>query len=163
VNYWLQEEKKTQLSGTVLAGPAAVFGATPEFTNQMTTVVELRVLHNWSRYFTQIVQADMGWAHNPAGGGAAWYSLLGIGIVHMSKTLDLNLRGEWFDDQDGSRIGIPAQYGELTLGLNYMPRKWLNFRPELRGDFADAPVFGPAGSSLDQSQLTAAIECLIKF
>lgn len=163
VNYWLQEEKRTQLSGTVLTGPGAVFGATPELTNQMTTVVELRALHHWSRFFTQIVQADMGWADTPGGGTAAWYSLMGIGIAHVSETVDLNVRGEWFDDSDGSRIGIPGHYGAVTLGLNCMPRKWLNFRPEVRGDFADTPAFGPPGSRLDRSQLTAAVECLIKF
>src|SRR5439155_10987277 len=66
VNYWLQEEKKTQLTASLHLGRDAIFAA-PGLAGDFDTVVELRVLHNWNKYFTQIVQSNMGWDNNVPG------------------------------------------------------------------------------------------------
>jgi hypothetical protein len=69
--------------------------------------------------------------------------------------LDVNTRAEWFDDADGSRTGKKAKYGEMTAGLNVMPKRTFNLRPEVRYDLASNAVFGPgrcieaAESSMD--------------
>jgi hypothetical protein len=57
------------------------------------------------------------------------------------------LRGEWFRDQDGYRVGYPARtyagtnsgssYYAVTAGLTYKPTTWLNLRPNVRYDWAD--------------------------
>ena len=40
-------------------------------------------------------------------------------------------------------FGIPhTNYYETTLGLDYHPKKWLQFRPEIRYDHADHDAFG---------------------
>jgi hypothetical protein len=85
-------------------------------------------------------------------------------IVHAHRLLDVNSRAEWFDDIDASRIGKRANYGEITMGVNFMPTASVNFRPEVRWDGADSPVFGPTTAShLESHQWTYAVEMLLKF
>jgi hypothetical protein len=87
-----------------------------------------------------------------------------MAIIHAHRLLDVNFRAEWFYDVDGSRIGTPGHYAELTSGLNITPKRWLNFRPEVRWDCADHSVFGPANdTSRSSDQWTAAVEMLVKF
>ena len=59
-----------------------------------------------------------------------------IGLFHVTNTLDINGRAEWFDDAKGTRTGIETNYAEVTGGINWHPLRWLEFRPEIRGDFA---------------------------
>ena len=80
VNYWLTEEKKTMLTASVQAGPDAIFAA-PGLAGDFDTVVELRVLHNFSECFTQVVQSNMGWDRNTPVGTGSWYGVYGISIV----------------------------------------------------------------------------------
>jgi hypothetical protein len=162
INYWLQEDKKTLLTASIHAGPDAIFAA-PGLAGDFDTVVELRIQQNWNEYFTQIIQSNMGWDTNTPVGTGSWYGLYTIGIVHLNCTLDALVRAEWFDDVRGTRTGVDANYGEITLGTNWHPNKYLEFRPEIRGDFADKPAFGPGGSFRDHSQLTVAVSALIKF
>jgi hypothetical protein len=162
VNYWVTEEKKTLLSASVHAGRDAIFAA-PGLGGDFDTVVELRVQHNWSEYFTQIVQSDMGWDSNTPVGTGSWYSLYTIGILHLSCKLDALARVEWFDDVRGTRTGIDTNYEEVTLGTNWHPNKYLEIRPEIRGDFAGKPAFGRGGVPRDRAQLTSVISALIKF
>ena len=72
--------------------------------------------------------------------------------------------GEWFWNKEGARTGNAAHYGEVAVGLNIMPNRWINFRPELRGDFASEPAFGSVSSShRERSQFTAAFDVILKF
>ena len=41
--------------------------------------------------------------------------------------------------------------------------KALSIRPEIRGDFADKPVFGNVANPVNKSQLTLAMDVLFKF
>lgn len=164
VNYWLTDQKRTKLSAAVYTGPGSILAFQPAAEGRNETMVELRVQHDWTPRVTQVVEANMGWATGVPGlGTGSWYGVYTIGIFHLTPKLDLNGRAEWFDDVNGTRTGFAANYGEVTLGLNYMPRPWLNFRPELRGDFAGQPVFGSGPTGRARNQLTAAAEILIKF
>ena len=78
----------------------------------------------------------------------------------MAPKLDLNLRAEWFDDCQGTRTGFARNYYEATIGFDYHPVKALRLRPEVRGDFADGPVFN---NGRDRNQLTIGIEALFQF
>lgn len=163
VNYWLTEEEKTRLTGSVYAGPDAIFAA-PGLAGDFVTMVELRVQQNWSERFTQIVQSNMGWdADTPVGTGS-FYGLYTIGIFHLSTNLDAIFRAEWFDDVEGTRTGFDTNYSEVTLGVNWHPAECLEIRPEVRGDFAGEPAFGGGGNAGGNfSQLTGVISALIKF
>jgi hypothetical protein len=87
-----------------------------------------------------------------------------MAIIHAHRMLDINLRAEWFDDVNGSRIGTRANYFELTSGLNIMPTCWLDFRPEIRWDGASRSVFGPeTETSRKGDQWTFAVDMLVKF
>ena len=80
----------------------------------------------------------MGWDANTPVGTGSWYGLYTIGIYHLTNKFDLIGRAEWFDDVKGTRTGINTNYSEVTGGLNWHPLRWLEFRPEIRGDFAGA-------------------------
>ncbi|MDG3002837.1 outer membrane beta-barrel protein [Paludisphaera mucosa] len=162
VNYWLTDEQKTRLTGSVYAGPNAIFAA-PGMAGDFNTTVELRVQQNWTQRFTQIVQSNMGWDSDTPVGTGSWYGVYTIGIYHLSDKVDALARGEWFTDVKGTRTGISTDYSEVTLGLNWHPVKYLDVRPEIRGDFAGAPAFGVNGAHTDFSQLTGGISCLVKF
>ena len=159
VNYWTSQEKNTLLSASIYLGNNAIFAA-PGLAGDFDTTIELRVQHNWSKWLTQIVQSDMGWdSHTPCGTGQ-WYGLYTILVYHLTPCLDLNARNEWFDDVHGTRTGFATNYNETTLGFDYHPKKCLSIRPEVRGDFAEDPVWR---NGRDKSQLTAAVDVLLKF
>jgi hypothetical protein len=163
VNYWLTEEKKTLVSASIYLGNNAIFAA-PGLAGDFDTTVEFRVQRTVSDRLTVIFQSDNGWDSNvPGVGTGSWYSAYLIGIYHLTEKVDLGLRPEWFYDKDGTRIGFGKNnYEEVTFNVNYHPTKFVEFRPEVRGDFAsNRPAFGPRGDQ--RSQLTAAFEVLLKF
>jgi Putative beta-barrel porin-2, OmpL-like. bbp2 len=162
VNYWLQDEKRTRLTASVYCGPHALFAA-PGLSGTYDAMTELRVQQDWGPRFTQVLQCNMGWDANTPVGTGSWYGLYLINIFHMSSTVDLLCRAEWFDDVKGTRTGVDTNYSEVTLGLNWHPIKCLELRPEIRGDFAGAPAFGTGGTHVERSQLTGGISALIKF
>ena len=163
VDYWLTDERKTRLTGSVYLGPNALFSA-PGLNGTFDTMVEMRIQQNWSERFTQVVQCNMGWdANTPVGTGGA-YGIYTIGIFHLADSLDFLARGEWFKDAQGVRTGFAADYSEVTLGVNFHPVSWLEIRPEVRGDFASEAAFGGGGSGGgNYSQLTSVISTLLKF
>ncbi len=161
-NYWLTDEQRTRLTASVYAGPHALFAA-PGLAGDFDTMVELRIQHDWNERFTQVVQNNMGWFSNTPVGTASAYGLYLINILHVTPHWDALLRAEWFDDVKGTRTGINANYAEVTIGPNWHPVKFLEIRPEIRGDFASAPAFGVNGAHTHQSQLTGVISFLVKF
>lgn len=161
-NYWLTDERRTRLTGSVYAGPDAIFAA-PGMNGDFVTMVELRIQQNWTDRFTQIVQSNMGWDRNTPVGTGAFYGVYTIGIFHVAENIDAQFRAEWFDDSQGTRTGIDTNYAEVTLGLNWYPTKFLEIRPEIRGDFAGKPAFGVGGRNDHFSQLTGGISAMLKF
>ena len=162
VNYWLTDERQTRLTASVYTGPNAIFAA-PKMAGDFDTVVELRLQQNWTERFTQIIQSNMGWDANTPVGTGSWYGLYTIGIFHLTPKIDTNFRAEWFDDVKGTRTGIDTNYEEVTLGLNWHPIKYLDIRPEIRGDFAGQNAFGVNGEHTHRSQLSGGISFLVKF
>jgi hypothetical protein len=168
VNYWLQPEKRTLLTASVQTGRDAVLAA-PGFGGAYDTIVELRVQQNWSAVLTQVLQSNMGWSSSapdvPAfiSSRGEWYGLYTILILHYNPSVDLLTRAEWFNDVHGTRTGVATAFEEVTVGLDIHPVPWMSIRPEVRGDFAGRPAFGPGGAHLNRSQLTSAIDLLLKF
>ena len=162
VNYWVQEERRTRLTASVYAGPNAIFAA-PGLAGDFVTMVELRLQQDWTQRFTQVFQNNMGWDANTPVGTGAWYGLYNINIFHATSTLDLNSRFEWFDDVHGTRTGVSTDYCEVTMGMNWHPTRFLEVRPEIRGDFAGAPAYGINGAHTYHSQLSGGISFVVKF
>src|SRR6516165_5929189 len=71
-----------------------------------------------------------------SGGTGSWYGIYTIDIFHLTSEFDTIIQAEWFDDINGTRTGIKANYEEVTLGFNLHLIKYLEIRPEIRGDFA---------------------------
>ncbi len=163
VNYWLDEEKNTLVSASTYLGHYAIFAA-PQFTSRQEEdyTFELRLQHKFNKCLEMIIQSDDGFATEVpnAPHGGQWYSLYDILIYHMSCTLDLNGRAEWFLDNHGTRTGIATDYYELTVGLDYHPVKALRIRPEVRWDVADDPVWH---GGRDKSLLTVAADAIFSF
>ncbi len=168
LTYWLDEEaKNTKVWTTVLTGPVS------EFSGGNTTVLELGFQHNWSKCVYQIIDTQMVWSKAPVFGpvkpgyNEAAYDVYTYIGRHMTKTLDINSRFEWYDDGDG--LGYPGGFGNgrhtdyyaVTLGPDYHPYKWIQFRPEIRYDYATQPNFGPLNDK--RNQLSVAAEVLFKF
>jgi hypothetical protein len=163
VNYWLTDERKTRLTGSIYLGPDAIFAA-PGMNGNFVTMLELRLQQDWTERFTQVVQSNMGWDSSTPVGTGSWYGVYTQGVYHWTPQCDTNFRVEWFDDVQGTRTGFAADYTELTLGLNWHPCKYIEIRPEIRGDFASEAAFGGGGSNGGNfSQLTGVISALVKF
>jgi hypothetical protein len=164
--YWLGPGSRTKLVGTFYTGPQPIAAAKGHI-GKWQTEVELQLIHNVNRRLTLVSETNLGWdTRDPANNlrTSKWFGTYGMGIIHVHRLLDVNSRAELFDDIDGSRIGQRADYGEIAMGLNFMPARSVNFRPEIRWDVAGSPVFGPTTAShLQSHQWTYAVEMLIKF
>ena len=164
--YWLDSEKHTKLIGTFYTGPQPIAAAKGHI-GKWQTETELQLIHDVNRRLTLVSETNLGWdTRDPANHlqTSKWYGTYGMSIIHVHRLLDVNSRAEWFDDADGSRIGTRGHYGEISTGVNFMPARMINFRPELRWDIAGTPVFGPTSTLNPKShQWSGAVEMLLKF
>ena len=92
-----------------------------------------------------------------------FYTYLGY---HLNKCIDINSRFEWYNDINGldyaGGFGKPhTDYYAATLGVDYHPYKWVQFRPEIRYDFADHAAFGRNYDK--RNQLSISADMLFKF
>ncbi len=168
LTYWLDEDaKKTKVWTTILTGP------TSRHSGANTTVLELGLQQNWNETWYQIVDTQMVWSKGPVaavptpGYNENAYDVYTYIGAHLNKCWDVNSRFEWYDDVDGLGYaggfgnGRHTDYYEVTLGPDYHPHKWIQFRPEIRYDYATHPNFGPQNDK--QKQLSLAAEMLFKF
>jgi len=168
INYWLDcDAKTTKIWTTVLTGPTGRF----ERSGNSTTV-EFGILHNWNKYVYTILDTQMTYSKAPIffNPGPNYqeraYDVYMYTGVHLNCTWDATARLEWYRDQDGGGypggFGVPrTSFWAPTLGLNYHPTKWAEFRPEIRYDYATNPIFG---RNLDhKNQLSISADILLKF
>jgi len=101
-------------------------------------------------------------------GAKQWGGVAGYVSYAIDPHLTLNTRLEWYrDDADGFSTGasVSANYYEATAGVAIKPfpkDKFLSkllFRPEVRYDHSDQPVF----NSGDKDQLTFSVNALFTF
>ena len=164
--YWLDSKKRTKFIGTFYTGPQPIAAAMGH-VGKWQSETEVQLIHDVNRRLTLVSETNLGWDTRDPGNKlqtSRWVGTYGMAIIHAHRRLDVNARAECFNDIDGSSIGTRANYGEITSGINFMPTRSINFRPEVRWDGADGPVFGPTGAShLHGHQWTYAFETLIKF
>ena len=101
-----------------------------------------------------------GFLPSDTGGNGKWWGFSGILSQDITDSFGLAFRGEYFDDNDGARLGVSGlRLWEVTLTANIKIRENLLVRPEIRYDDADDDeVF--AGSD---NQLTTAIGVAYMF
>jgi Putative beta-barrel porin-2, OmpL-like. bbp2 len=123
----------------------------------------------------------VGAAVTPGGNAAQWYGAALYGNYKFNSMFAFNIRTEWYRDQGGFSVGgtnqgvaTSANYYEATVGCQIHPLpndnilQWLQFRPELRVDWSDRPVYnqahvGSGGLTGDYSELTFAFDALMQF
>lgn len=97
-------------------------------------------------------------------GGAVWQGIAGyIDYKFNDKWLG-SLRGEIYSDRNGYTTGVRQNWREVTLTLNYRPKKYLLFRGETRHDFSNVSSFvNASGSGVSNNNQSYALEGVYIF
>lgn len=157
--------KNNTILGSVFTGPKPAAVATGH-AGSWQTVAEAELRHDWSPHVTQAILVNSSWnsKDQKTHGTTATHGAFTITTVHLNKQLDLNTREEWFYDAHGLRTGVPGHFVETTAGVNIMPNRWVNFRPEVRGDFSGQRSFGALNATRwKRNQLTVGFDLILKF
>ena len=142
---WTSNDKGTSANIT------GTYSATSEQSSNAWAMYSIVLKHNITDKTHLMVQHDHGFANGILIGGTPtdteWYGINTHLTYDIKDNLVAGLRGEWFRDQDGYRVGYPARtyagtnsgssYYAVTAGLTYKPTTWLNLRPNVRYDWAD--------------------------
>ncbi len=76
-------------------------------------------------------------------GNGKWWGASTIVSRDITDSINLALRGEFFDDNDGARLGFThLRIYEATFTTNIKIRQNLMVRPEIRYDHANLDIFG---------------------
>jgi hypothetical protein len=161
----------------VIAGEEPVAAAPPSAKNtarwtisNVLTVKTFDPLNLSAEYtYGQQNNASLGGTLN-----AAWQGLAAIASYGWTDRFTTALRGEFFHDRNGARIGGDADghanvtVGEFTLTGAYKFTKMLLGRAEVRQDWADGKVFrvgdGSRGNNpADKSQTTIALQLIYTY
>jgi hypothetical protein len=79
-------------------------------------------------------------AVNP-GRHSTWVGASGIITYQLTDRFSTAVRGEWFDDAQGSRTGVQQELWEVTVDFKAMLSEYIYTRIEYRHDESDEPVF----------------------
>lgn len=111
-------------------------------------VVDLVATWKITDRFSLGVNTDYGTEANAvtAGENAVWKGVAAYAKLTVAEPFTLALRGEYFEDHDGARTGLPQILKELTLTPEYHPAKNIAVRADLRMDFSTENVFDKDGT-----------------
>jgi hypothetical protein len=134
-------------------------------------ILEARPTDKWEYVFHQWLgtQAD----GSPTGETALWTGIDQYLYYSVSEKWKAGARFEWFQDTDGTRVGLnrPANpnkpplsgnFFSLTVGPNWLPTENLLIRPELRWDFYDGSA-QPYADGTRSQQLMLGFDIILKF
>lgn len=137
-----------------------------ELKSTHRSLSSLVITHSFSDKIRYVVQQDIGFQEHATKlyTQALWYGINQYLIYDVSDAFSLGLRGEWFRDNNGTRlpINLPGDYFALTAGVNWKPLTWLKCRPEIRYDWADASQ-NIYDNQSRQQQLAVAMDIIITF
>jgi hypothetical protein len=147
-------------------------GSLSEVSGQDVNLYSVVFKQTVGEHWHYTLQHDYGWTNSVEGNpGAQWYGVVGYLTHEVSQQLGLGLRLEWFRDDDGTRVGLPARkpaltghaanYYAATVGANWKPRPWLNLRPSVRYDISDGWSAFDAGQS--ERQLLVSADVVVTF
>lgn len=133
-----------------------LFQPAPPLTSANRTryslICEYRPSRNWEYLFHQWLGTQ---AKGLADGGTAlWVGIDQYLYYRVSDAWAWGARFEWFQDTDGTRVGLnrpsnpnhvplPGNFYSLTLGPNWTPTANFLLRPAFRWDFFGGPYGGP--------------------
>ena len=168
---------KTSVIFVMTEGPEFPFGAgrglpsgdRSHWWNAFDLVVTHKVTDKWS-LGTGIDYVQTPRTPGVTGGSKQWGGLAGYSSYALDPHFTLNTRAEWYADgskgfSTANAGGTNANYFEITQGVAIKPfpkNKILSrllFRPELRYDFSDHPVF----NNSEHNQLTTSVDALFTF
>ncbi len=151
---------------------SGTYGGVSETNPGMWAMFSVVAKHNFTAKDHLVLQHDHGYAEGvlPGVKVAEWYGINSHLYHDLRDDLTIGLRAEWFRDQDGFRVFSPgrpfsptgtsiagASYYEVTAGLTWKPKSWLQLRPNIRYDIVDdtnatagALPFGPSKNKYDQ-------------
>jgi hypothetical protein len=103
-----------------------------------------------------------------SGETAIWWGFAGILRHDLNKWVSINLRGEFFNDEDGFRAtsinGTPVKLWEFTLTPEFRLAQNMVVRLEYRHDEADKFAFKDENNNISEtSQDTVAVNALFHF
>ncbi|MBD9362960.1 porin [Methylomonas fluvii] len=155
---WTSDDAATSFTATMITGDVNSDNNLREFQRQTginkrdnRTFYSLVLQHNFAERWHYVLQHDHGIEQqHPLNNfaDAEWYGIHSQMKYDVTDTVGVGLRGEWFRDDDGVRVGQmcpscavlatgPANYYAATLGVNWKPAKWLMLRPEARYDWSE--------------------------
>ena len=139
-----------------------LFQPAPPLTSANRTryslIFESRPAANWEYLFHQwLGTQSKGLAD---GGTALWVGIDQYLYYRVSDVWSWGARFEWFQDTDGTRVGLnrpsnpnhvplPGNFYSLTLGPNWTPTGNFLMRPAFRWDFFGGPYGGPRAAYND--------------
>ena len=108
-----------------------------------------------------ILNTDNGREQNvPTVGPAVWKGYAGIVKYDLTDVHSVAVRGEVFNDEDGSRTGTAQRLKEVTLTWEIRLNGGLILRPEYRHDGSDQPSFD---NGTKNSQNTVALGAMYRW
>jgi hypothetical protein len=120
-----------------------------------------------------ILEYTYGREENASLGGtrdAVWQGIAGIASYGWTDRFTTALRGEYFHDRDGARLGgnfagthAKNSVAEATLTGSYKFTKMLLGRVEVRQDWSDEAFYKKGASSADKNQTTLAGQLIYTF
>jgi hypothetical protein len=162
VTYVASKDASFYLSG--ITGPEMA-----DNTRDFRTVIDLVATWQATEALKLTANADYGRESNaaPDGSDAQWYGVALYGAYKINDYVTANIRGEWFRDEDGTRLGLGAtSVYEGTVGVTITPAPnsdvWKNLmiRPELRWDHSSDDIFN---GGTDKDQVTAAVDVIFQY
>ncbi|MEI7995618.1 MAG: porin [Methylococcaceae bacterium] len=157
---WTNDEASDAVSWSVISGDVN------DATSKNRTMYSLVVSHSFTNQLHYVFQHDFGFQQQATAVGkdAYWYGLNQYMFYDLTNTVSVGIRGEWFRDNNGTRlnIGTPGNYFELTAGVNWKPKKWFTLRPEVRYDWADSTV-NTYDNQTKNHQLELAMDVILEF
>lgn len=96
---------------------------------------------------------------------ANWYGVAGYAIVQPMEKMQIALRGEWFDDPDGTQTGATngQTLWEVTPTFSYGLTDHITFRTEYRHDESDKRFFLTGRDALVRGQDLVFTELILAF
>jgi hypothetical protein len=78
-------------------------------------------------------------------------------------TFSGTLRGDWMDDDDGTRLGVAQSVWAVTLTPTFKIKEHLVIRPEVRYDNSNKAVFEKEGGGFSDHQTTIGVNAIYYF
>jgi hypothetical protein len=143
----------------------AIFG--PELAEDNSdnrTVVDLAGSYAAASFLTVGLNGDYGTEERAAsdGGAARWDGAAVYLRFTLSDQFALTVRGERFEDQDGTRTGAAQKVYGVTLTPEFRVLHDLVVRGDVRLDVSSGEVFEKAGGITD-NQLTVSVNVLFVY